>query len=293
MQSILLIGRTGQLGYELERCLAPLGSLHAVDQPQVDLAQPANLIRLMRSLRPAVVINAAAYTAVDRAEDEAELAWKVNAAAPGAMAEAARQLGAAFVHFSTDYVFDGLKGASYSESDTPNPLGVYGSTKLAGEQAVQQIGGAFLILRTAWLYSLRVDSFVTKVLDWAHQEHTIRLVTDQVSSPTWARMLAEITALTLASAGKNTYGWLKEHAGVYHLAGSGSASRFEWGKAILACGSKPDGQKAIEILPALSNDFPSRARRPKFSALDCSHFQDTFGFHLPPWQDALKLAFQS
>lgn len=291
MQTILLLGKKGQLGWELRRCLAPLGQLTALDYPEIDLAHPAGLQKIVQELHPDVIVNATAYTAVDRAEAEPEIAMLVNAAAPGMLAEQARSLGAAFIHYSTDYVFDGQKGGPYTEQDQPNPLNVYGQSKLAGEQAVAQSDGAYLVLRTSWVYSLRRDSFVLKVLQWARQHTTLKIVTDQVGNPTWARMLAEATAQLLAGA--QAYGYLNERRGVYHLAGNGYASRLEWAQAILRCDPCAYEQVARQLQPALTEDFPTPARRPLFSALDCQHFCNTFGITLPPWEETLQLAMDA
>jgi len=290
---ILLLGNTGQLGWELERSLPPLGEVFAIDYPQVDLAHLNEVRTLIRDCRPQVIFNAAAYTAVDRAESEADLAMAINARAPGVLAEEARALGAAIIHYSTDYVFDGMLGKSYSEGDPPNPLNMYGKSKLEGEQAVQQIGGAYLILRTSWVYSLRRDSFVTKVLGWARKQRTLRLVNDQISNPTWCRMLAEASAQLMVNGGEGFVSWLGERSGLYHLAGSGFASRLEWGKMILKFDPRPEEQVVQEILPASSAEFPTPARRPLFTALNCARFRDTFGLHLPDWQDALRLAMEA
>lgn len=290
---ILLIGNTGQLGWELERTLAPLGELNACDYPSIDLADGAGVRQFIRECQPDILVNAAAYTAVDQAETEPDKAQAINAVAPGILAEEARQIKAAFIHFSTDYVFDGQKGSPYIETDLPNPLNVYGHTKLAGEHAVQQAGGGSLILRTSWVYSLRRGSFVTKVLAWARKQSTLRLVSDQVSNPTWSRMLAEATSQLITSAKSDLFGWFNEHQGLYHLAGSGYCSRYEWGQEILKHDPLPDEQVAQEILPALTAEFPTPARRPLFSALNCDHFYKDFGFKLPDWRSALKLAMES
>lgn len=287
---ISLLGNTGQLGWELERTLAPLGDVVALDYPEVDLVKPASILPLLKQIQPQVIVNATGYTAVDRAESEAALARAINASAPELLAYEASRMGAAFIHYSTDYVFDGVKGSPYVENDKPNPLGVYGRSKLEGEQAVTQAGGAALILRTSWVYSLRRDSFVTKVLAWARQQRGLRLVSDQVSGPTWARMLAEISAQLLVKAGADPYGWLAERKGLYHLAGSGYCSRLEWGKAVLEYDPRRHEQIVQEILPAITTDFPTPARRPLFSALDCTHFSEVFGLQLPAWEEALRLA---
>ncbi len=290
---LLLLGNTGQLGWELERTLAPLGEVNACDYPVVDLANVSSLRRLIRDCQPDVLINAAAYTAVDRAEAEPDLAEKVNAIAPAVMAEEAARVGSAFIHFSTDYVFDGLKGSPYLESDQPNPLSVYGRTKLAGEQAVCQVAGAYLLLRTSWVYSMRRDSFVTKVLHWARTQAALKLVTDQVSGPTWARMLAEVTTLLLTLGRVDLQGWFIEHHGLYHLAGFGHCSRFEWGQQVIRLDPHKEQQVVHELLPVESAAFPTPARRPLFSALNCDLFSHTFGLQLPDWKIALKLALET
>jgi dTDP-4-dehydrorhamnose reductase len=287
MTRILLIGKNGQLGWELHRTLAALGELIAVDYPEIDLGQPETGRDLIRRIQPQVIVNAAAYTAVDQAETEQELARKINAIAPGVLAEESRNLKALFVHYSTDYVFDGTKGTPYTENDEPNPINFYGLSKLEGEQNVQNAGGTYLIFRTSWVYSLRQQSgFVNKILQWTRQQETLRIVNDQISNPTWARMLAEATAQVLAQ-GVDTYA---ERKGLYHLAGGGFASRFEWAKLILAMDPNKNEQVVKELLPALTSEFPTPARRPLFSALDCIRFEETFDLSLPPWQTALKLA---
>jgi dTDP-4-dehydrorhamnose reductase len=287
MTRVLLIGKNGQLGWELHRTLAALGELIAVDYPEIDLGQPETGRDLIRRIQPQVIVNAAAYTAVDQAETEQELARKINAIAPGVLAEESRNLKALFVHYSTDYVFDGTKGTPYTENDEPNPINFYGLSKLEGEQNVQNAGGTYLIFRTSWVYSLRQQSgFVNKILQWTRQQETLRIVNDQISNPTWARMLAEATAQVLAQ-GVDTYA---ERKGLYHLAGGGFASRFEWAKLILAMDPNKNEQVVKELLPALTSEFPTPARRPLFSALDCIRFEETFDLSLPPWQTALKLA---
>jgi dTDP-4-dehydrorhamnose reductase len=288
MTRVLLIGKSGQLGWELHRTLATLGDLVAVDYPEIDLGLPETGRDLIRRIQPQVIVNAAAYTAVDQAETEQELARKINAIAPGILAEEARKLNALFVHYSTDYVFDGTKGSPYTEEDSPNPLNFYGLSKLEGEKNVQNAGGAYLIFRTSWVYSLRQQSgFVNKVLQWAREKETLRIVNDQISNPTWARMLAEATAQVLAK-GVDT---CSERKGMYHLAGGGFASRFEWAKLILALDPNRRERTPKEIFPALTSDFPTPAKRPLFSALNCSRFKNSFNLFLPSWQSALQLAF--
>ena len=287
---ILLLGRYGQLGWELERTLAPLGELIAFDHPNIDLRKPESIRSLIRENRPEVIVNATAYTAVDRAEEEPHIAMAVNGGAVASLAEEAFDLGSGLVHFSTDYIFDGDKGEAYVETDLPAPLNVYGQSKLAGEDAIKNIGGDYLILRTSWVYSLRRDCFVTKVLDWARKHQALRIVDDQVSNPTWCRMLAEMTSQLLSKGSKDIVAWLHEFGGLYHLAGDGEASRFEWAEAILRCDPRKDEQIATRIQPANTSEFPTLARRPLHSALSCDLFSETFGLRLPPWEQALKLA---
>lgn len=287
---ILLFGNTGQLGWELERTLAPLGEVFAYDYPAINLADPQGIKEVLSAVQPNVIVNATAYTAVDRAESEKELAMSINRDGVGLLAEHALRLGAVFIHYSTDYVFDGTKGVPYVESDTPCPLNVYGESKLAGERAVEQVGGSYLILRTSMVYSTRRDSFVSKVLAWGRQQTQLRLAADQVGNPTWCRMLAEVNAQLLAGAGADFLDWFAARKGLYHLAGDGFASRFDWGKAILENDPQPEEQVVEEILPALTADFPTPAQRPLFSALACDHFYKTFGLRLPDWRVALRLA---
>jgi dTDP-4-dehydrorhamnose reductase len=292
MPNILLLGKFGQLGWELHRCLAPFGELTAVDYPEIELTDIESVDKLVLDIRPDVIVNATAYTAVDRAEDEPELAMAINSQAPRRLAELAHDMGLALIHYSTDYVFDGTKGIPYVETDFPNPLGMYGKSKYAGEMAIEEVGGAYLILRTSWVYSLRRDSFVTKVLGWAREHMLLRIVDDQISNPTWCRMLAEATAMLLTNAGSKPAGWIKERYGLYHLAGSGYASRLEWARKILEFDPRLDEQIVEEIHPAQTSDFPSPTERPMFSALNCDRFSKTFGFQIPHWEDALKLAME-
>jgi dTDP-4-dehydrorhamnose reductase len=285
---IVLFGKNGQLGRELLRELAPFGELLAVGRQELDLLDAAALDAFIRLHKPQVIVNASAYTAVDRAEQEPELAFQVNSRAPGLMAELACELNAAFIHFSTDYVFDGTLGRPYVETDTPNPLNVYGKSKLAGEQAIQKAGGAYLILRTSWVYSMSADNFVTKVLRWARQNETLRIVDDQIGNPTWVRTLAKATSQILARG----YDFITENKGVYHLAGDGFARRYEWAKEILKLDLQAQAQIAKELEPAATAEFPALAKRPLFSALNCAKFKTTFGLELPGWQQTLALAMQ-
>jgi dTDP-4-dehydrorhamnose reductase len=283
---LLLLGNTGQLGWELDRVLRPYGEVVGLDFPGFDMANADSIRTTIREHRPEIIINAAAYTAVDQAEREPESAAAINAIGPAILAEEAKSLHAIVIHYSTDFVFDGMKGSPYAESDIPNPVNEYGQSKWDGERAIQSMGGAYLIFRTAWVYSLRRDCFVTKVLQWARQKETLRIVEDQISNPTWARMLAEITGSILGRGPD----YLRERQGLYHLAGDGFTSRWGWAMAILEFDPRRSEQVVQQILPARTSEFPDPARRPAFSALDCSQFRSAFGLVLPGWKDSLQLA---
>jgi dTDP-4-dehydrorhamnose reductase len=206
------------------------------------------------------------------------------------LAEEAKRLGAALIHYSTDYVFDGTKGEPYTEEDEPNPINVYGKTKLAGEQAIETIGGAYLIFRTSWVYSLRRPCFVTKVLQWARENETLRIVDDQISSPTWARTLAEATEQVIAQGRGEPVEYIREKSGLYHLAGGGSCSRYEWAKAILELDPHKEEQVVSELMPAKSEEFQTPAERSLESVLDCGKFEWVFGLRPPEWRNNVIMA---
>jgi len=290
---ILLLGKNGQLGWDLHRTLQSLGIVFAVDYPEIDLTSPDSINKTAQEYQPELIINAAAYTDVDRAESEPDIAMDVNGLAPGLLAEQAKALGAALIHYSTDYVFDGKKGSPYVETDRLNPINVYGRSKLEGERSISQVNGSYLILRTSWVYSLRRESFVTKVLRWSRKKQTVRIVSDQIGSPTWARMLAEITAQVLAKADGSLVHWIKEHRGVYHLAGKGAASRLEWAQAILHYAPHSEEQITQEVQSALTAEFPTPAQRPLLTAMNCEHFQNTFGLIISDWKETLHLALET
>ncbi len=287
---ILVIGSTGQLGWELQRSLLPLGSVIPVDYPEIDLSDIFSIQQWVRSTNPDVIINAAAYTAVDQAEKESDLAWSINATAPGILAQEALSSQALLIHYSTDYVFDGSKGESYQENDPPNPINVYGESKLGGEHEISKVGGEYLIFRTSWLYSTRRDCFVTKVLEWARKHEVLRIVGDQIGSPTWSRTLADTTAQVLLLMNSSPESWREDKSGIYHLAGNGSVNRFEWAKTILDFDPRKEEQIVAEIIEAKSGEFETPARRPENSSLDCSLFQDTFHTFYANWEYALAAA---
>ena len=288
--NIVLFGKNGQLGWEFQRILSLLGNVVALDRDELDICDLEAVQQTLNDVKPSLVINASAYTDVDRAESEPDPVMKINALAPGVMAETSRQIGAVFIHYSTDYVFDGVKGEPYTENDLTNPLNMYGKSKVLGEENIQQAGDAYLVLRTSWVYSLRGNSFVNKVLGWARKNSTLKVVDDQVSGPTWARTLAEVTGLLISQHQNKLYESIREKSGIYHLAGNGYTSRYEWAKHILTRDPRPSEQTVQRLEPGRSEEFPTPAVRPLFSALDCTRFETTFGLHLPAWDRALELA---
>jgi dTDP-4-dehydrorhamnose reductase len=288
VKTILLTGKNGQVGWELRRTLAPLGRIVALDAHQLDLAKPDAIRETVRSIRPDIIVNPAAYTAVDKAESEAALAQAVNGDAPGVFAEEAKALGAWLVHYSTDYVFDGEKQGAYVETDAPNPQSVYGSTKLAGEEAVRAGGGKHLIFRTSWVYGSRGHNFMLTMLRLARERKELRVVDDQIGAPTWCRSLAEMTAQILAQVHRPG-AEPDEVSGVYHMTSSGSVSWHGFTAEILA-GS------GIEPLPSLvpipSSAYPTPAKRPKNSVLANEKLQRVFGLAAGDWRDNLQLCME-
>jgi dTDP-4-dehydrorhamnose reductase len=275
--TILLIGSAGQLGFELARVLPAHGAVVALDRAALDLADADAVVAAVRGTRPRLIVNAAAYTAVDRAESEPGLADAINARAPGILAEEARRADALLIHYSTDYVFDGAASAPYDEQAVPNPVNVYGRSKLGGERAIAAAGGPSLVLRTSWVYGLRGRNFLTTMRKLAVEREEIKVVADQIGTPNWTRSLAEATALLVGRGGAD----LAERAGLYHLSGGGSTSWFGFARAIFA-----DAGQA-RVVPITSAEYPTAARRPRNSVLASGKFADTFGFSLPPWEQML------
>jgi dTDP-4-dehydrorhamnose reductase len=288
--TLLLIGKIGQVGWELRRTLAPLGRVVAVDFPEIDLTNPDSIRHWVRDSRPDIVINAAAYTAVDKAEAEPDKAMKINGVAPGILAEETRKAGGLLVHYSTDYVFDGTKTDPYVETDAPNPLGVYGRTKLAGDQAVQAAGVRHLIFRLCWVYGPRGQNFLLTMMRLAREREKLRVVRDQFGSPTWSRMIAEATALAL----KQTLAAQDPAAaaGLYHLAASGTTSWHGFAQAIIDQ-MPPDARKCSSVEPIPTSDYPTPAKRPPYSVMSCSKLERTFGLRLPQWEDSLRQVLEN
>jgi len=288
VKTILLTGKNGQVGWELQRTLAPLGKVVAFDADELDLADGSAVRKKVQEIRPDIIVNPAAYTAVDKAESEPELAQAVNGVAPGVLAEEAERLGAWMVHYSTDYIFDGIKQGAYLETDAPNPQSVYGKTKLAGEEAVCAAGGKYLILRTSWVYGSRGHNFMLTMLRLARERSELRIVDDQVGAPTWCRSLAEITAQMMAQI--HAPGTARQDeanlAGIYHLTSSGAVSWHGFAQAILE-------EASIEPRPGLvaipSTEYPTPAHRPANSVLSNEKLKRIFGLDAGDWLDNLRL----
>ncbi len=291
MRRILLTGKNGQIGWELQRTLATLGEVVAVDRHAMDLANPDAIRRTVREIKPALIVNAAAYTAVDKAESESDLAMAINGTAPGILAEDAKGLGAKVVHYSTDYVFDGARGAPYTEEDAPNPLNVYGKTKLSGEQAIQAVGTPHLIFRTSWMYGVRRKNFLLTVLRLAREKEELRIVDDQIGAPTWCRAIAEATAQILAQLGQ-TEGF-RDRSGTYHLTAAGQTSWHGFAEAIVQAsrehlGGEQSALLATDILPIRTSEFPLPAKRPAYSLLSNVQIERTFGVAMSHWSEMLR-----
>ncbi len=288
MLRILLFGRNGQIGYELERILAPLGNVTALGREDVDLADAAALRAAIAGTRPQWIVNAAAYTAVDQAEREPELALAVNAGAPEVIAGEARNLGAILVHYSTDYVFDGRKAAPYVEEDEPAPLNVYGASKLAGERAVRAAGGSHFILRTSWVYGARGKNFLATILRLAREGKPLRIVDDQVGAPTWSRAIAQATARLLSQLAADP-GRVGNLSGVYHLSAGSQTTWFGFAKAALSQAPWDWARAAAERLQAIpTSEFPTAAKRPLYSVLSNARLRRTLGLSLPSWETQLR-----
>lgn len=287
---ILVLGRGGQIGWELQRTLMPIGSVIAYGHNEIDLANAASLQRVIQEVKPQVIVNAAAYTAVDRAEQEPEQAHAVNAMAPGVLAEEAKRLHALLVHFSTDYVYDGSKGAPYVETDATGPLGVYGQTKLEGERAIEEVGGAYIILRTSWVYGSRGKNFLLTMLRLARERDILRVVSDQIGCPTWSRWAAEMTAQIVGRVIEQG-GEDGRYTGVYHLSGGGSTSWHGFASAIVDLASRWPGfaLRARSVEPISTAEYPTPAMRPQDTRLSTDKIRDTFGLAITPWERQLEL----
>jgi dTDP-4-dehydrorhamnose reductase len=299
---ILLIGWSGQIGWELHRTLSTLGEVVALDWPQIDLSNPDQIRERVRSVSPRLIVNAAAYTAVDQAESEPERAMAINGVAPGILAEEARRAGAALVHYSTDYVFDGTKTTPYNEDDPTNPRNVYGHTKLEGERAIQAVGSPHLILRTSWVYGMRGKNFLLTILRLAGEGNPLRIVSDQIGGPTWSRMVAEATSQILASSCSSSTDivpGISRVSGLYHLTASGQTSWQGFAQAIVDRMPRAPGDPSAEraaipkVAPISTGEYPTPAKRPAFSVLSNRRLQEIFGISLPPWIAQLDLCMET
>lgn len=292
---ILLTGTTGQVGWELQRTLMTLGEVIAVGRDisvsglRIDLSQPDTIRHVIREVQPELIVNPAAYTAVDKAETESELAMAINGTAPGVIAEEAKLIGAGVIHYSTDYVFNGSQPTPYTEQNQPDPQNVYGKTKLAGEKAIQAVDVPHFIFRTSWIYGLRGKNFLLTMLKLARDREEIRVVNDQIGAPTWSRMIAESTAQILSQRKEDLIDFLSSKSGIYHLTATGQTSWYGFAKTIFELDSKRSEYKLEKLVAIPSEQYPTPAKRPAYSSLDTQKVFSTFGLTLPSWNKSLEL----
>lgn len=289
----LITGAQGQVGYELCAVFANLGEVIACDRDRLDLTDFQGIRKLVAESRPDLIINSAAYTAVDRAESEPELAIAVNHLAPQVLAEAAAAQGAGLIHYSTDYVFDGKLDRPYREDDLPHPLSIYGQTKLAGEQAIAAVGLPHLILRTSWVYGNRGRNFMLTMLKLARQKPELKIVADQIGAPTWSRMIAITTGeivrevISRSNFGQSLRAAIAPYQGIYHLTSQGFTSWYGFAQAIFAADPQGGEQILERVLPITTAEYPTPAQRPLNSRLDLTKISHTFNLELPHWQTSL------
>jgi dTDP-4-dehydrorhamnose reductase len=284
---ILLLGSTGQVGRELQVCFADFGVLACVDRKAADLSRPEEIRELVRRVAPDVILNAAAYTAVDRAESEQALATAVNAEAPRVLAEEAAGLGALLVHYSTDYVFDGSRAEPWTESDNPNPLSRYGASKLAGERAIESSGCTRLIFRTSWVYGPRGQNFLFTMLRLARERDRLNIVDDQFGAPTTSVEIAAATRKIIQGVVDGQFGEEKDWSGTYHMTCAGSTTWFGFAQAIFARAEGLLEGRMPELIPIATSDYPTPARRPRNSILSNARLHAKFGVRLASWESAL------
>lgn len=299
---ILLTGINGQVGWELRRTLDALGDLVATDRSALDLADEDAIRRIIRSAKPDLIVNAAAYTQVDAAEAEPDLAMKVNGRAPGIMAEEAARAHAALIHYSTDYVFSGALKRPYREDDEPDPINTYGATKLAGEKAIAAVGAPHLILRTSWVFGRRGRNFFSTIIDLAREREELRVVEDQIGKPNWCRAIADATAAILIRLSSQSAGNVAEAiakvSGIYHVCGEDYTSRFDFAEEVLALYARRAEAHGLpplrvkRLIAVRSDEFPSAARRPHYSVMASEKMARVFGVTLPSWRAQLALAFE-
>ncbi|CAG9212973.1 dTDP-4-dehydrorhamnose reductase [Paraburkholderia sabiae] len=291
-RTILITGVNGQVGFELARTLQGLGRVIAVDRSVLDLSNLDQIRSIVRETRPHLIVNPAAYTAVDKAESEAELAMRVNGAAPGVLAEEGKKLGATLIHYSTDYVFDGTKDEAYVETDVTNPQNVYGASKLAGERAIQASGCAHLIFRTSWVYGARGKNFLLTMLRLGADKPQLKVVADQYGAPTWSNTIATLTAhiVAQAAAAEESAEWWRARTGVYHLTAGGSTSWHGFASAIF---DRAGLDNTPSVLPIPATDYPTPAKRPVNSRMSNDKLEQVFGLRAPLWDDALRLCMEA
>jgi len=288
MKKILITGVLGQVGYELQRSLAPFGTIIGIDKDEMDLTNPVAIRKFLNEVSPDIIVNPGAYTAVDLAEKDVDICMAINNQAALVIAEESKKLNAFLIHYSTDYVFDGSSLSPYREDDVPNPLNVYGSSKLAGEQAIQHVGGRHLILRTSWVYGTRGKNFLLTMLKLGMDKTHLNIVSDQIGAPTWSRMIAEVTAQILS---KTPYLENNEnYHGIYNLTSAGKTSWLEFAETIFDMYSKKNPEfKRPELTGVLSESYKTAALRPMNSLLSPDKLKKTFGISIPDWKVALKM----
>ncbi len=286
---ILIIGCNGQVGWELQRALMPLGTRIVLNSSNLNLVNPDAIRKTIQDIKPNVIVNAAAYTAVDKAESEPELAMQINGVAPGVMAEEAKLIKALLIHYSTDYVFDGTKSSAYNEEDVPNPINSYGRSKLAGEQAIQAVDVNYVILRTSWVYSQRGSNFLLTMLRLMQEKETLRVIDDQIGCPTWARLIAESTAQIITKVGyEQKYGEFE--SGLYHLSSAGETSWYGFAVKIAELAEELGKSLRIcDIVPITTKEYPTPAVRPMNSRLSTVALTERFSLKMPSWDEALSL----
>jgi dTDP-4-dehydrorhamnose reductase len=286
MKKILVYGRIGQVGWELRRTLATLGQVIALDREDVDMTNSDALIKSVREHSPDIIVNAAAYTAVDKAETDYDLAMALNGKAPGVLAEEAKRLKAILVHYSTDYVYDGQSKLAYSETHVTRPLNAYGKTKLAGDEAIQAVGGSHLIFRTSWVYGARGHNFMLTMLRLAKEKEQLKIVADQIGAPTWSRMIAQSTSQVLSQCVTQPD---ESKWGIYHLSSGGETSWCGFAEKIFKNAECRPGFRSPKVLPIPSSEYPLPAQRPQNSLLCNNKFWKAFGLKMPDWDVALEL----
>jgi dTDP-4-dehydrorhamnose reductase len=284
---ILIVGKTGQLGRELMRAFEGMGSVVAVGRESMDLTNPEQIRVAVRRETPDVILNAAAYTAVDRAEEESDLALAINAQAPRVLAEEARRQNALLIHYSTDYVFDGKKSEAWVETDKPLPLNIYGASKLAGEQAVEEVGGSYIVFRTSWVYGPQGKNFLLTMLRLAGERDRLSVVDDQIGAPTTSLELARATRAIAMGLLADRFGSLSECSGTYHMTCGGSTSWYGFARAIFERAAALLGTRSPELTPIGSKNYPTPATRPANSVLSNAKLHARFGVRLADWEPAL------